>query len=85
MMSPFFVAQQSPVVPVPYDIVWSLAGLLWLLIPVGVAVAERRRGASWVETFLWFVVALLLPVVGLVLWAISRIMGGRKSSQRAPS
>lgn len=45
-------ADPSAVVPLPYDILWSLLGLLWLLIPIAIAVSERRRGASWVETFL---------------------------------
>lgn len=74
------LADQSPVVPLPFDIAWSLVGLLWLLIPIAVAVAERRRGASWVETFLWFLVAFLLPALGLIIWAIYRAMTAKRSA-----
>lgn len=79
------LADQSPVVPLPSDIAWSLGawslvGLLWLLIPIAVAVAERRRGASWAETFLWFLVAFLLPVLGLLIWAVYRVMAAKRST-----
>ena len=69
-------------VPLAYDIMWLLAGLAWLLIPVPIAVTERRRGASWPASFLWFVVPLLLPVVGLILWALHRIAGARRATSR---
>ncbi|MGP6173347.1 PLDc N-terminal domain-containing protein [Corynebacterium sp. A21] len=62
-------------IPATYDIVWSIFLIFQLLIAVCVAVAERRRGASWVETFLWGALALLLPVAGLVIWALYRIVG----------
>lgn len=73
-VSPIYSAQQSPVVPLPYDVVWSLAGFLWLLIPIGIAISERRRGASWAETVLWGALALLLPIVGLVVWVLHRAL-----------
>lgn len=82
-MSPLLQAQQSPVVPALYDIVWSLVGFLWLLIPIGIAITERRRGASWVETFLWFALALLLPIVGLVIWALYRVVGAKNRPSNA--
>lgn len=82
-MSLLIWAQQSPVVPLTYDIVWSLVGLLWLLIPIGIAVSERRRGAFWVETFLWFALALLLPIVGLVVWALYRVVTAKKRTHSA--
>ncbi|MFS4490065.1 hypothetical protein [Dietzia kunjamensis] len=69
-------------VPLAYDIVWLLAGFVWLLIPVAIAVTERRRGASLPESFLWFVVALLLPVVGLILWALYRFAGAMRATSR---
>lgn len=75
--------QQNPVVPLPYDIVWSLVGLLWLLIPIAIAVTERRRGASWVETFFWFALAVLLPILGLVIWALYRVVGAKKGRRNA--
>lgn len=82
-MSPVLQAQQSSVVPLPYDIVWSLVGFLWLLIPIGIASSERRRGASWVEAFLWFALALLLPIVGLVIWALYRVVGAKNRPRNA--
>lgn len=72
----------AAVIPLAFDIVWLLAGLVWLLIPVAIAVTERRRGASWPETFLWFMVALLVPVVGLVIWAFYRTVGVRRATSR---
>ncbi len=80
-MSLFLRAQQSPVVPLPYDIVWSLVGFLWLLIPIGIAITERRGGASWVATFLWFAVGILLPIAGLVIWALYRVVGAKSRSR----
>ena len=70
------------VVPLAYDIVWLLVVLVWLLIPIAIAVTERRRGASWPETFLWFMVAFLLPVVGLIVWALYRTVGARRATSR---
>lgn len=72
----------AAVIPLAYDIVWLLVGLVWLLIPIAIAVTERRRGASWSETFLWFMVAFLLPVVGLIIWAFYRTVGGRRATFR---
>lgn len=82
-MSLLLWAQQGPVVPLSYDIVWSLVGFLWLLIPVGIAVSERRRGAPWVETFLWFALALLLPVLGLVIWGLYRVVAAKNRTRSA--
>lgn len=82
-MSLLIWAQQSPVVPLPYDIAWSLVGFLWLLIPIGIAISERRRGASWVESFLWFALALLLPIVGLVIWALYRVVAAKSQTHSA--
>lgn len=72
----------AAVIPLAYDIVWILAGLVWLLIPVAIAVTERRREAAWPETFLWFMMALLLPVVGLAIWALYRIVVARRATPR---
>lgn len=58
----------AAVIPLAYDIVWLLVGLVWLLILIAIAVTERRRGASWPKMFLWFMVSFLLPVVGLIIW-----------------
>ncbi len=69
-------------IPLAYDIVWLLVGLVWLLIPIAIAVTERRRGASWPETFLWFMVAFLLPVVGLIIWALYRAADARRATSR---
>ncbi|WP_216695114.1 hypothetical protein [Dietzia psychralcaliphila] len=73
---------RAAVIPLAYDIVWLLVGLVWLLIPIAIAVTERRRGASWPETFLWFMVAFLLPVVGLIIWALYRAADARRATSR---
>ena len=75
-------AGTAAVIPLAYDIVWLLVVLVWLLIPIAIAVTERRRGASWPETFLWFMVAFLLPVVGLIVWALYRTFGARRATSR---
>ncbi|MGF0131378.1 hypothetical protein ACQREA_15720 [Dietzia cinnamea] len=72
----------AAVIPLAYDIMLLLVGLVWLLIPVAIAVTERRRGASWPETFLWFMVAFLLPVVGLIIWALYRTTVARRATSR---
>lgn len=61
---------------------WLLVGLVWLLLPVAIAVTERRRGTSWPETILWFMVAFLLPVVGLIIWALYRTTVARRATSR---
>ena len=75
-------AGTAAVIPLAYDIVWLLVVLVWLLIPIAIAVTERRRGASWPETFLWFMVAFLLPVGGLIVWALYRTVGARRATSR---
>lgn len=75
-------AGTAAVIPLAYDIVWLLVVLVWLLIPIAIAVTERRRGTSWPETFLWFMVAFLLPVVGLIVWALYRTVGARRATSR---
>lgn len=72
----------TAMIPLAYDIMWLLVGLVWLLIPIAIAVTERRRGASWPETFLWFMVAFLLPVVGLIIWALYRTVDARRAAPR---
>lgn len=79
-MTTFAADGTTAMVPLPYDIMWLLGGLVWLLIPAAIAVTERRRGASWPETFLWFMVAFLMPVVGLIIWAIYRTAVARRAS-----
>lgn len=72
----------SAEIPLAYDIVWLLVVVVWLLIPIAIAVAERRRETSWPEVFLWFMAAFLLPVVGLIIWALYRTVGARRASSR---
>lgn len=72
----------AAVVPLAYDIMWLFVGLVWLLIPIAIAVTERRRGASWLETLLWSMVAFFLPVVGLIIWALYRTVGARRATSR---
>lgn len=36
-------AGTAAVIPLAYDIVWLLVVLVWLLIPIAIAVTERRR------------------------------------------
>lgn len=63
----------SILLPATYDIVWMAVPLIFLLIAGTVAFAERRRGASRVDTCLWFLVTLLAPVLGLLIWALFRV------------
>lgn len=73
------LADQSPTVPLSYDVVWLFVGILWLLIPAGVGFTERRRGASWADALLWSMVVFLAPVLGLAIWAIYRTVVARRS------
>lgn len=68
----------SILIPATYDIVWMVLLLVFLLIAGTVAFSERRRGASRVDTFLWFLVTLLAPVLGLIIWAIFRARNKRE-------
>ena len=81
-MTTFAASSADAVIPLAFDVVWLLAGLVWLLIPVAIVVAERRRAAPWPETFLWFMVAVLLPVVGLIIWALYRAVDARRAASR---
>lgn len=69
-------------VPLAFDIAWLFVGVAWLLIPLAIAVAERRRGASSPDTCVWFLLAFLLPVVGLIIWALYRTVESRRSATR---
>ena len=46
-MTTFAADSADAVIPLAFDVVWLLAGLVWLLIPVAIVVAERRRAAPW--------------------------------------
>ncbi|MBM7232049.1 MULTISPECIES: hypothetical protein [Dietzia] len=81
-MTTFAVDSADAVIPLALDVVWLLAALVWLLIPVAIAVAERRREAPWPETFLWFMVPFCLPVVGLIIWAFYRAVEARRATSR---
>lgn len=81
-MTTFAVDSADAVIPLALGVVWLLAALVWLLIPVAIAVAERRRAAPWPETFLWFMVAFCLPVVGLIIWAFYRAVEARRATSR---
>jgi hypothetical protein len=39
----------------------------------------RTKGASTADTASWLIVLLLLPVIGLVIWAITRSVSGFRS------
>ena len=81
-MTTFAVDSADAVIPLALDVVWLLAALVWLLIPVAIAVAERRREAPWPETVLWFMVPFCLPVVGLIIWAFYRAVEARRATSR---
>lgn len=81
-MTTFAADSADAVIPLALDVVWLLAALVWLLIPVAIAVAERCRAAPWPETFLWFMVAFCLPVVGLIIWAFYRAVEARRATSR---
>lgn len=68
---------------VPYDVAWLVIPAVMLVIASAVAVAERRRGVSWLSSFLWFVLILVLPVAGLLIWVIYRVLTRRRSASQS--
>jgi hypothetical protein len=48
----------------------GLFGLIWLVLTIYAMVKIVQSGAGTGSKVLWIVVILLLPVLGLILWAL---------------
>lgn len=75
---PLESSQGDVILPATYDIAWSLLPLVVLLLAATVGfVIERRGGASWPKSVLWFLLILIVPVLGFVIWVIYRLLKKR--------
>ncbi|WP_257159084.1 PLDc N-terminal domain-containing protein [Corynebacterium cystitidis] len=69
-MSNVAFSGSSVLVPPVYDIAWSGLLLLSVLLPVVVVIGERRTGSPWPATLVWALLALVVPLVGFVVWLV---------------
>jgi uncharacterized membrane protein len=75
---PLDLSQGDVVLPAAYDLAWSLIPLVVLLLAATVGcMVERRGGASWPQSILWFLLILIVPVLGFVIWVIYRLFKKR--------
>lgn len=58
----------NPTVPAEYDIAWSAIVLLWIALTVSAVVSIVRSDLRIAEKVGWCAVALLIPVLGAVIW-----------------
>lgn len=56
----------------------SLVGLIILALDIWAIISVARSGASTPAKILWIVLILLLPVVGLIIWAIAGPRGSAR-------
>lgn len=75
---PLEPSHSDAVLPAAYDLAWSLIPLVVLLLAATVGLMiERRGGASWPQSILWFLLILIVPVLGFVIWVIHRLFKKR--------
>lgn len=70
-----YLANNSVLVPVWYDVLFSLLPLLWLLFIVVAVVTEKVRGAGWRSALGWGLVCCLVPYAGFAVWLITGLAG----------
>ncbi len=64
----------------PYDIVWSI-GLVPVLVLMGAALVSlfrREPRMTLIVSLVWFFAIVFLPVVGPLLWFLSRAVQPKK-------
>ncbi|MGV9193621.1 hypothetical protein ACQ143_04690 [Microbacterium sp. MC2] len=63
----------NPLIPTGYDIAWSIVALMLIAFVVSAIVSlVRASGAlTGIQTFVWFVIILALPVFGAVAWFVA--------------
>jgi hypothetical protein len=81
-MSNILIALESvnPLMPVGYDIAWSLVVLVMIVgaIAALVSIYRIRERMVGLEVALWVAVAVFLPAVGPLLWFV---LGHRKTRE----
>ena len=49
---------------------YGILGLLWTIVVIWAVIKIVQSGASTGEKILWVILVLVLPVIGLVIWAL---------------
>ncbi|MFK0402924.1 PLD nuclease N-terminal domain-containing protein [Microbacterium sp. NPDC090225] len=74
----------NPLVPAAYDIVFSL---VWLVVcayaVVALVSAVRDRRTDGIRFLLWFLIIVLLPVIGPTAWFVIRPREGEGVSENS--
>lgn len=60
----------NPLIPASYDIVWSViaAAAIALIVAAFISLARTAKEMSGVQTLVWVLVVLLIPILGAAAW-----------------
>lgn len=77
------LATMNPLLPAPYDVLWSIVALVLLAFMVSAVVSVvRARGAlTGIQTIVWLALIVALPVFGAVAW----FLAGHPRTRKQPA
>ncbi|MGG7101512.1 PLD nuclease N-terminal domain-containing protein [Rhodococcus sp. 24CO] len=58
----------QPMVPIGYDIAWSVFMILWIVLTAAALVSIVRSDADPIAKIGWSAFAVILPIVGPAAW-----------------
>lgn len=63
------LAAVNPLLPVGYDVIWTIAlAVIASLAVVAIAQLVRAKAVAGLEAAIWVLIILVLPVVGPIAW-----------------
>lgn len=73
----------NPLMPAPFDIVWSIVALVLLAFMASAIVSIVRANAALtgIQVIVWFAVVIVAPVVGAIAWFVA----GHPRTHRQPT
>lgn len=60
----------SALLPTPYAVLLYAAPIVVVASVIWIIVAERKHGSRWAATLPWCAIAIVVPLIGLILWSI---------------
>lgn len=63
----------NPLIPAPFDVVWSLVALIVLVFVISAVVSiVRASGAlTGIQALVWFVIVIVAPGIGAIAWFVA--------------
>ncbi|TSD46067.1 PLDc_N domain-containing protein [Rhodococcus sp. KBS0724] len=61
----------QPMVPIGFDIAWSVMMILWIVLTVAAVVSIVRSDADPVAKIGWSALAVILPILGPAAWFLA--------------